>query len=131
MMSIIFAEGRLREIPEPFGWFLGVLFGGASQFAQNVKDDNEKHQQHISAVLSLGFAATGFVPVFGQFAGLVGLLTDLVLHHYWEKKAVDARPYVTRMEGLVMERLSTSMRDLEGRIAIAEAMGTTQKMGSK
>jgi hypothetical protein len=131
MMSIIFAKDRLREIPEPFGWFLGVLFGGATSFAQILQERQEKHQRHVSAVLSLGFAAASFIPVAGQFAGLVGLLTDLAVNHYWEKEAVDAQPYITRMEGLVRERLSTGLRDSEARIAIVDAMDNTQKMGVK
>jgi hypothetical protein len=35
------------------------------------------------------------------------------------------------MEGLVMERLSTSLRDFKARMAIVEAMGNTQKKGVK
>ena len=58
-------------------------------------------------------------------------VTDLAVHYYWEKEAVDAQPYITRMEGLARERLSTSLRDLEARIAIVDAMESTQKMGVK
>jgi hypothetical protein len=79
----------------------------------------------------LGFAAATFIPVVGQFAGMVGLLTDLAVHHHWDKEAADAQPCITRMEGLVMERLSTSLRDFKARMAIVKAMGNTQKMGVK
>jgi len=103
MSNIIFSDQALNTIPEPFGWFLGILIEGSGQFVDHLKEQEDHDINATSSVLAFGFAIAGVIPFAGPFMGLVGLTADLALHHFW--KSDDYRPLIRQLDGLVESRV--------------------------
>ncbi|MCJ1412885.1 hypothetical protein MMC19_006985 [Ptychographa xylographoides] len=103
MSNIIFHQKELCTTPEPWGWFLGILLEGAGQYVDYVNQHKKKQIERTSTVLAFGFAFAGLIPLADQFMGIVGLIADKVLHHFWQSD--DYRPFIRRLDGLLQTKV--------------------------
>jgi hypothetical protein len=138
--QIVFADRQLRTRPEPFGWVVGMMLEGCGQYVDELKYRTDSRINHTSTALSFVFSIAGFIPMAGEFSGIVGLLANTTLTHFW--KSADLRPLIVSLDGHIQTSLDNMQKDIlakagpnqaiESRITeILRVMERTQKNGKQ